>query len=205
MKLINPIPKTHLILSAAFGLLLLIFSAGCETSGQTGALAGAGIGALAGQAIGGDTKGTLIGTAIGTGVGYVIGNEADKKAARERDRSQSRRARRQEPYQRSEPARSVEVGVLSGTRWQVVSLAPEDSAAPFTSKIMEFRPYGRVITTTTRPDGTVDVTDDRYRVVGSTLIMNRPDHIINAKFAIEGDEMIIDSDDVRMVLKRLRP
>ena len=205
MKLINPIPKSHLILSAAFGFLFLIFSAGCETSGQTGALAGAGIGALAGQAIGGDTKGTLIGTAIGTGVGYVIGNEADKKAAKERERIQNRRAKRQELYQRPEPARRSEVGALGGTRWQVISLAPEDSTAPFTSKIMEFHPYGRVITTTTRPDGTVDVTDDRYRVVGSTLIMNRPDRIINAEFAVEGDEMIIDSDDVRIVLKRLRP
>lgn len=205
MKLVNPILKSHLILSAVCGFLLLIFSAGCETSGQTGALAGAGIGALAGQAIGGDTTGTLIGTAIGSGLGYVIGNEADKKAARERERSQSRRVKRQESYQRSEPARPAEVGALGGTRWQVVSLAPEDFTAPFTSKIMEFRPYGRVITTTTRPDGTVDVADDRYRVVGSTLIMNRPDSIINAEFAVDGDEMIIDSDDVRMVLKRLRP
>ena len=166
---------------------------GCATSGKTGALIGAGIGALAGQAIGQDTEGTLIGAAVGTGIGYIIGNEKDKKHAKEL----------------SEEARShqythTEVGPLGGTRWQLVSLAPRDRVPPYASKIIEFRPYGKVITTTTSSDGTVGVAVERYRVVGKALIVNKPGYIINASFGLSGNELIISADDFRAVLKRLR-
>lgn len=57
----------------------LVFSAGCESDAQTGALIGTAIGAGAGQAIGGDTESTLIGAGIGAVGGYIIGNEQDKK------------------------------------------------------------------------------------------------------------------------------
>ena len=50
-----------------FICVLATIMVGCETGGQTGALAGGGIGALAGQAIGGNTESTLIGAAVGTG------------------------------------------------------------------------------------------------------------------------------------------
>ena len=56
----------------------LVFSAGCESDAQTGALIGTAIGAGAGQAIGGDTKSTLIGAGVGAVGGYMIGNESDK-------------------------------------------------------------------------------------------------------------------------------
>ena len=153
---------------------------GCATSGKTGALIGAGIGALAGQAIGQDTEGTLIGAAVGTGIGYIIGNEKDKKHAKEL----------------SEQARShqythTEVGPLGGTRWQLASLAPRDRVPPYASKIIEFRPYGRVITTTTNRHGIVEVVDERYRVVDDTLIVNKPGYIINARFGVSGDELSI--------------
>ncbi len=165
---------------------------GCATSGKTGALIGAGIGALAGQAIGQDTEGTLIGAAVGTGIGYIIGNEKDKEHAKEL----------------SEEARShqythKEVGPLGGTRWNLVSLAPRDRVPPYVSKIVEFRPYGRVITTTTYSDGTVTVADERYRVVGKALIVNKPGYLINATYGLSGYELIISADDFRAVLRRL--
>ena len=163
MKSITPFIVTAM-------LSLIITSVGCETGGQTGALAGAGIGALAGQAIGGSTTGTLIGAAVGTGIGYMIGNEKDKKHAREMSQSQPRSA----------PTNS-EVGTLGGTRWKLVSLVPQSAARPYTSKIIEFRPNGRVVTTTTRQDGSVDVYDESYRVVGDTLIVNKPGYLINAR------------------------
>ena len=67
------------ILAAVAVSIVLVFSAGCESDAQTGALIGTGIGALAGSAIGGDTEGTLIGAAVGGGGGYLLGNEGDKK------------------------------------------------------------------------------------------------------------------------------
>ena len=179
-------------LTGAVSVLALI-AAGCETGGKTGALAGGGLGALAGQAIGRDTKSTLIGAAIGTGIGYMIGNEKDKKKAKEESEKG-----KEHNYTHTE------VGPLGGTRWMLTNLAPKDSAPPYVSKILEFRPYGRVITTTTNPDGSVDIFDERYRVVGSTLIVNKPGYLLNAKFGINGDEMIVSAEQFRAVLKRIR-
>ena len=193
MIIMNTLKTHRFIITAAVGLLLLTH-AGCQSDGGTGALVGGGIGALAGQAIGGDTGATLIGAAIGTGIGYMIGNEADKKKAQQM--SQTSRS-----YQYSHN----EISPLSGTRWTVVDVAPKDRVPEFTSKIVEFKSNARVITTTTSPNGMVDVTDEHYRVVGSTLIINKPGYLINARYGIAGDELIIDAEDFRAVLRRLRP
>jgi hypothetical protein len=172
------------------GVVLL---GGCETGGKTGALAGAGIGALAGQLIGGDTTSTLIGAAAGTGIGYMIGNEKDKEKAKEMNQET-----------KTHNYTHTEVGPLGGTRWLLADVSPKTRVMPYVSKIIEFRSYGRVITTTTNPDGTVDVTDERYRVVGNTLVINKPGLLINAQYGISGDQMIVSADDFRAVLKRMR-
>ena len=173
--------------------VLTVFVAGCETGGKTGALAGAGIGALAGQAIGGDTSSTLIGAAAGTGIGYMIGNEKDKKHAKEMNQEA-----------KAHNYTHNEVGPLGGTRWLVVDIAPKEKVQPYASKFVEFRPHGRVITTTTNADGSVDLTDERYRVVGNALIVNKPGLLINATYGIAGNEMIVSAEDFRAVLKRVK-
>jgi hypothetical protein len=170
--------------------MLVVF--GCQTGGQTGALAGGGIGALAGQAIGGDTTSTLVGAAVGTGIGYIIGNESDKKHAREMNQAQ----------QTSAPTHS-EVGPLGGTRWRVTSLRPKDVVSEYTSKIVEFKPNGRVITTTTKPDGSVEVFDETYRVVGDTLIINKPGYLVNARFGMSGDQLTVSAEEFSAVLTQL--
>ncbi len=173
-------------------LALVIVVGGCATKAGTGALAGGGIGALAGQAIGHSTGATLIGAAVGTGVGYIVGNEMDKKKAQEM--SQTSKAN---DYDHNE------VGLLGGTRWQVVSISPKNRVPAFTSKIVEFSPKGHVTTTTTLPDGKVEVKAESYRVVGDTLIINKPGYLINAKYGISGNELIVDADEFRAVLKRI--
>lgn len=180
---------------AVTGLVLgsVALTVGCKTHAQRGAAGGAAIGAIAGQAIGRDTEGTLIGTGVGAGIGYLIGNERDKERAREMSRS----SRRYNYTHR-------DVGELGGTRWKVVSLAPKGYAKPYTSKVVEFRRHGRVITTTTYPDGHVEESDERYRVAGNALIINRDDMIVNTEFSISGRELIIAGDDFRAVLTRLR-
>ncbi|MHC5004098.1 MAG: glycine zipper domain-containing protein [Planctomycetota bacterium] len=165
---------------------------GCQTGGQTGAVAGAGIGALAGQAIGGDTGATLVGAAVGTGIGYMIGNEADKKHAQEISQQT-----------RSTDYSHTEVGPLGGTRWKIVSLEPREKVPAFASKIVEFGRDGHVITTTTTADGRVETSNEIYRVVGNTLVINRPGYIVNGKYLVEGRQMIVDAGDFRAVLERL--
>jgi hypothetical protein len=56
--------------------------------------------------------------------------------------------------------------------------------------------------TTTLQDGSVDVYNEHYRVVGQTLIINRPGYIINAKYGLEEGQLIVDAEDFRAVLKR---
>jgi hypothetical protein len=186
MKLLRRVDLIALIVA------FVMFIGGCATRAGTGALAGGGIGALAGQAIGHSTGATLIGAAVGTGVGYIVGNEMDKKKAQEM--SQASKANN---YDHSE------VGPLGGTRWQVVSIAPRNRVPTFTSKIVEFGPRGHVTTTTTYPNGKVEVFNETYRVVGDTLIVNKPGYLINAKYAVKGNEMVVDAQDFSAVLTRL--
>lgn len=166
--------------------------AGCATKARTGAAGGAGAGALAGGLITGSTQGALIGAGIGTGLGYIIGNEADKKDAEKKNQSTP-----PEKYAHDE------VGPLGGTRWKVVSLVPKDTFGPYVSKVVDFKPNGRVVTTTTNQDGSVDVYNEHYRVVGQTLIVNKPGYLINSRFGVKGDQLIVDSEKFRAVFKRI--
>jgi hypothetical protein len=159
-----------------------IIVGGCETRTQTGTLAGTGIGALIGQAVGGDTKATLIGAAIGAGAGHLIGNSQDKKAAKE--------------YDMMQPT------TLTGTKWKIVNLLMQDKPK-FDSMTVDFRPDGKIVTTRYEPGGTMTFTEERYRIVGDTLIINKSDYIINANYRIEGNKMTVDCDQFRAILERV--
>jgi len=165
--------------------LTLFVSPGCATKGQTGALAGAGVGALIGQAIGGNTAGTLIGAGVGTGVGYLIGNEMDKKDTKSR-----------------ETATAQETAPLANTTWQLVSIVPQ-ARKDVKSLVIHFKPDGTAVTTRTLTDNSVKTATERYRVVGETLIINQDDYVINARFAINGGQLIANTDKYSIVLKRV--
>lgn len=168
--------------------LTLLFGAGCATSGQTGALTGAGAGALIGGLAnmhGSWGATALIGAGVGAGVGYLIGNEKDKKDA----------ARRQ-------AATEEELQPLAGTTWQVISINPKPKKE-YKSVVAHFRPDGSVVTTKTDMDGQVVTTSEGYRIVGSTLIINRPDYVENTTFRIDGDKLIIDYGNGSAVLQRI--
>lgn len=166
--------------------VFLITVSGCATKGRTGALAGGGVGALIGQAAGRSTEATLIGAAVGTGIGYIIGNEMDKKEAKALEA--------QGTVPNNEP--------LAGTSWKVINLV-RDEPMPHKSIILEFRNDGRVITTRILPDGNVVRANEAYRVVGSTLIVNKPGYIVNATYRIDGREMILETPKARAVLERV--
>lgn len=153
----------------------------------TGAAAGAGIGALAGQLIGHNTAGTLIGAGVGAGLGYIIGNEMDK------DNAAKRKAVTEE-----------ETKILADTTWQIVKVTPKPkNKDSYTSRISHFRPDGTVINTLMKADGTVEITKERYRIVGATLILNHDNLVVNARFKIDGNQMIMDTGEYSMLLQRL--
>jgi len=165
---------------------LIVVGTGCESgngkSSTKTALLGAGIGGLAGQAIGRSTGATLIGAGVGAGAGYLIGNQKDKNAAQTYD------------YNQKTP--------LTGTKWEITSLVM-DNKPSYESIIVEFKPNGEVVTTRNEPGGTKVVTEEHYRVVDNVLIINRPDYIINATYKITGDQMIVDCEQFRAMLRRI--
>lgn len=175
---------------AALVLVAAFCQLGCETKAQTGAAAGAGAGALIGQAVGGNTKGTLIGAAVGTGVGYMIGNEADKKEAREET------ARRQQPNYTPPPC------PLTDTRWTMVSMNPNPDPQ-MQGLVVHFRPDGQVTATKTLKGGEVRVENETYRVVGDTLIINKPGYLINARYKIDGNQLIVNCDKFSGVFRKV--
>jgi hypothetical protein len=172
--------------SIGIAIVILVMS-GCATDARTGALSGTGLGALVGQAIGNDTESTLIGAGVGAGLGYIIGNERDKREAAQKS-----------PSTYSYP----ENDVLEGTRWRVISVNPQP-AKRYESKIVEFKSGGRVSTITTEPGGYVSSTEEQYRVVGDTLVVNKPDYVINAKFRISGNQLILSADNLSAVLEKI--
>ena len=185
MKKIEALVQRAMLVMVA---VTLLFGAGCATKGQTGALAGAG----AGAAIGGlaNMHGSwgataLIGAGVGAGVGYLIGNEQDKKDAAKR-----------------QSASEDELKPLVGTTWQVISINPKPEKE-HKSIVAHFRPDGNVVITKTDMQGKVETSAEKYRIVGSTLILNKPDYVENTKFKIEGDRLIVDYGNGSVVLQRI--
>ncbi len=173
------------VLAIFFASLLV---SGCATKGQTGALTGAGAGALIGGLAnmhGSWGATALIGAGIGAGVGYLIGNEEDKKDAQKR-----------------QAVREDEIRPLAGTTWKVISVTPEQDK-PYKSVVARFRTDGVVVTTKTNMEGNVETIHEKYRVVGSTLIIYKPDYVENTKFTIEGEKLIIDYGNGSVVMQRI--
>ncbi|MCK9195481.1 MAG: glycine zipper domain-containing protein [Syntrophales bacterium] len=166
---------------------VLLFGAGCATmdKSEMGAAGGAGVGALVGQAIGYNTAGTLIGAGVGLGLGYIIGNEADKADASKRKK-----------------ATHEEVQPLANTTWQVVSVTPRPKKH-YQSMITRFNQDGTVTTTTTLANGRVETDTESYRVVGATLVINKPNYVINSRYRIDGSKMYMDTGDHSIVLQRV--
>lgn len=169
-------------------MVLATTLSGCATGGQRGAALGAGTGALIGGLAnmhGSWGATALLGAGIGAGVGYLIGNEKDKEYAAKRRR-----------------ATEEELRPIEGTIWQMVSVTPQPKEH-HKSVVSHFRRDGTVVTTKTNMDGRVEKTTERYRIVGSTLILSTPDYVENAKFKIEGDRLFIDYGNGSAVLQRV--
>ena len=74
----------------------------------------------------------------------------------------------------------------------------------YKSIIVEFKPNGEVVTTRHEPGGTMTVTEERYRIVGDTLIINKPGYIINATYQVQGNQLVIDCEQFHAVLERVK-
>jgi uncharacterized protein YcfJ len=174
--------KRNFNLIVCIGLSISLLVSGCDSSAKTDALIGTGVGALIGQAVGGDTGATLIGAGVGAGAGYLIGNHQDKKAAEKHD------------YSTPTP--------LSGTQWSLSDLTMENKPQ-YQSYTLEFTKDGKIVTTLVKPDGTKKIDEEKYRIVDDTIVVHKDDYIINAKYALYGNELQITTDKFKAVLKKI--
>ena len=168
----------------AFGfplVLALVVLAGCRSNEEI-----IGFGAKASDAER-DADGTrLEGDDVGAGVGHVIGDDVDRARAADMPRDHT------------------EDGPLAGTRWRLISFeSPRVDDPPGPDEIIEFRPDNTIVTVMTSADGSTTTTaEEYYRVVDDTLIINRPGFLLNAKFRIEGSQLIVEGRRYRAVLER---
>ena len=73
----------------------------------------------------------------------------------------------------------------------------------YTSIFVEFKPNGEIVTTRHEPGGTMTVTEERHRIAGDTLIINKAGYMINAKYQVQGNQMVVDCQQFRAVLERI--
>lgn len=177
---------------AAFLIALVASGAAAqESSGKKKGMAwGAGLGAVAGGIIGGHGSDALIGAAVGTGIGYIVGNESDKKKAQEMN------------AQSPSGKHSSDTEPFAGTTWKLQDWSPKSGKETFKSKTFTFGKDGWLTTHTTNKDGRKTTDRENYRVVGDTLIVNKGDYLLNFKYAINGDQLTVDSEKLRVLLKR---
>ncbi len=205
MKLLDVQSKRSLCLLLLCAALAL--SGGSATAQETkkSTVKGAGIGALLGQAIGHDTESTVIGGVIGAGVGRIVGKEKEKAEAAQSAPPADVTA---PPKATTLPAPAPEPDpalALPNTIWKLDSLQPKDRVPAFFSKVITFRPDNYVQTLTTDPEGNVTLSEESYSAVGNTIVVNKPEYTIQARFKVDGDQLIISAEDFSAILKRIKP
>lgn len=209
MKLLDVRSKRSLCLLMLCAALALDLSGGSATAQETkkSTVKGAGIGALLGQAIGKDTESTIVGGVIGAGVGRIVGKEKEKAQA----------AQSAPPVDATAPPKATTLPApapapepdpalaLPNTIWKLDKLQPKDRVPAFFSKIITFRPDNYLQTLTTDPEGNVTLSEESYSAVGNTIVVNKPEYTIQARFKLDGDQLIISAEDFSAILKRIKP
>ncbi|HQE83749.1 MAG TPA: YMGG-like glycine zipper-containing protein [Candidatus Hydrogenedentes bacterium] len=191
------------------GCLVLSLLASAQEGQQKkkSTIRGAGIGALLGQAIGNDTESTLIGGALGAGVGHVVGKKKEKEQAQSTQPAQPAQPAAAEPQgkEKTEAKPPDPAEALYDSFWQVKSISPKGRVQPFFSKLVLFLRDGYVQTLTTTPEGKVTLSEEPFSAVDDTLVINKPDYTMQARYKVDEDQLILSADDFSAVLKRIQP
>lgn len=178
---------------------------------------------------GSNGSGALIGAAIGGGLGYAIGNEEDKRqhggytyysprvsySAPARVHT-TRVITTHEPvcverrvYKPYKPKVKVHEPVVShnpfvGTSWQVVSVTGDQARRPrIASAVITFVDRKQVVAVRTLKSGRAESLIDGYRVVGDTLLLELDGVLINARYVLDGDRLVLVGKGFSAVLERV--
>ncbi len=189
---------------------LCLALAGCGTTqAQKSASGGAALGALAGGLIGGSWSDAAVGAAVGTGLGYMAGNEKDKEIARqEAEAERAALAKAQvtsDPSTAYKPAKQNE---FVGSTWRVLSLVSDDPYPEFSTMVVTFTTNTKLTTLTVLKNGETLTSTENYRVVDDVMIISGKDekgkdYVINAKYSVEGKQLVLVAPDMRIVMEEV--
>ena len=192
-----------------FTLGLCVMLIGCGTTeaqkkGSTGAVVGALSGLAIGSLVGESGTGALIGTAVGGGLGYIAGNEEDKKIAKEeaaREREALAKAKiTKDPNTAYRPPNE---NPFVGSTWRVLSIVSKKPTTEYQSMVLTFQTNTKLTTLTISKNGKATTRVESYRVVDDVIVISGKDYIINAKYSIQGKQLIIVAPEIRIVMEEI--
>jgi len=174
------------------------------------ALGGAAIGAITGGVLSGKAGGAAVGAIAGGSLGYVVGNDKDKQRAQQQ--AAQEQAARDKAQVSSDPAtayKAPEENPFVGSTWQVISLVREKPGPDYASIVVNFPTNSKVTTMAVRKDGEAETWVESYRIVDDVMVLSGKDretgepYVINAKFSVEGKQLIIVAPEGRAVLEEI--
>jgi hypothetical protein len=193
------------LLSLAASIAALFMLTGC---GTTSTSKGASLGAVVGGLSGG-TRGAATGALIGGGLGYLADRADDKAAARAQSDKEAAALRQAKITSNPQTAyRPDNINPLTGSTWRAISLVSDiDPPGTYSSVVVTFQTNSKVTTLAIPPEGDAAVFVETYRVVDDVLIIsgkeNGEAYVVNAKFSIENQQMIVVAPGLRVVLEEV--
>jgi hypothetical protein len=198
--------KTNsLIAVCAVAGVSALLVAGCgTTSTSKGASLGAVVGGLS-DGWGGAATGAL----IGGGVGYLVDRSDDKATAKAEQ--EKREAALEMARITADPAtayRPPNINPLTGSTWRAISIVSDEiPPGKYGSVVVTFQTNSKVTTLAIPPQGDPDVYVETYRVVEDVLILsgeeNGESYVVNAKFSLADNQLIIVAEGLRIVLEEV--
>jgi hypothetical protein len=108
-------------------------------------------------------------------------------------------------------ATGCQTAPLCGTKWQVVEVLgpdPEDRERieeNIEAMTVEFTPDGKIITETTRPDGSIERKDDsRFKIDGEVIILSTPEYDMHVMYRFEGEQLRVHSEQFVMLMDPIK-
>jgi hypothetical protein len=198
--------KTNSLIAvcAVAGISALLVSGCGTTSTSKGASLGAVVGGLS-DGWGGAATGAL----IGGGVGYLVDRSDDKATAKAEQ--EKREAALEMARITADPAtayRPPNINPLTGSTWRAISIVSDDMPpGKYGSVVVTFQTNSKVTTLAIPPQGDPDVYVETYRVVEDVLILsgeeNGESYVVNAKFSLADNQLIIVAEGLRIVLEEV--
>ena len=194
-----------------FKITLLVIAFSMASCGSTNTSQGATAGLIVGGLVDG-WEGAATGALIGGGVGLMADSAEDKQirqAQKERELSIMHKSQEQEEKeivkkQVKTVQNSSNTNALTGRSWKVVSLVDDgNKKIQFSSIILSFQTDTKATTQVLWKDGKSETFGETYTLVDDAIIFTGKEYVTNAKYKINGKQLILVSPKMRVVLEEV--